>query len=335
MIAWRRITLTAAAFGATHLLLGSWAAGPAGAHGALENPLSRAAACAPERGEAATSKACAAAMAKSAPNALDDWDTLRVPGVGGRDREVIPDGELCSAGLPRFAGLDLPRGDWPATELPAGATFTFKYRATIPHMGTFRMYVTKDGYTPTQPLKWSALESEPFLRATDPALVRGAYKMKGKLPSGKTGRHLIYTVWQNSDTPDTYYSCSDVVFRPAGTDAQNPPATADEESSPAGTDEANGTDGTRTDGLNDSGGLNDSDGSDGADGEQAAGEADGAGGSGGPALESARPAAEARDATPDVGWSRTIPLVAGGVLLLLVCAGALVALTRRTGARHR
>lgn len=29
---------------------------------------------------------------------------------------------------------------------------------------------------------------------------------------GKTGRHLIYTIWQSSSTPDTYYSCSDVVF---------------------------------------------------------------------------------------------------------------------------
>lgn len=36
--------------------------------------------------------------------------------------------------------------------------------------------------------------------------------MEGRLPAGKTGRQLIYTIWQNSDTPDTYYSCSDVIF---------------------------------------------------------------------------------------------------------------------------
>jgi chitin-binding protein len=34
--------------------------------------------------------------------------------------------------------------------------------------------------------------------------------MTGKLPAGRTGRHLIYTVWQTN--PDTYYSCSDVVL---------------------------------------------------------------------------------------------------------------------------
>ena len=51
---------------------------------------------------------------------------------------------------------------------------------------------------------------------TDPPLRDGSYQMPGRLPAGLTGRHLIYTVWQSSDTPDTYYSCSDVLFRAAG-----------------------------------------------------------------------------------------------------------------------
>jgi chitin-binding protein len=96
--------------------------------------------------------------------------------------------------------------------LAAGAGFTFTYRETIPHKGTFRLYVTKDGYDPTKPLRWSDLESKPFLTATDPALTNGAYVMRGALPAAKTGHHLIYTIWQNSSTPDTYYSCSDVSF---------------------------------------------------------------------------------------------------------------------------
>jgi chitin-binding protein len=47
---------------------------------------------------------------------------------------------------------------------------------------------------------------------TDPALTDGAYRIRATLPSDRTGRHVLYTVWQNSSTPDTYYSCSDVVF---------------------------------------------------------------------------------------------------------------------------
>ncbi|WP_408055733.1 hypothetical protein [Streptomyces apricus] len=27
---------------------------------------------------------------------------------------------------------------------------------------------------------------------------------------------MLYTIWQNTSTPDTYYSCSDVLFLAAG-----------------------------------------------------------------------------------------------------------------------
>ncbi|MEW9549788.1 lytic polysaccharide monooxygenase [Nonomuraea sp. NPDC050783] len=197
------------------------ATGPAGAHGALESPVSRAAAC----GATGASAACRAAAAVKGSALPGGWDDLRVANVGGRDRQVIPDGKLCSGGLPGFRGLDLARKDWPATRVRAGARFTFRYRGTIPHRGTFRLYVTRPGYDPARPLRWSALEREPFLTVRDPKLVDGSYVFKGRLPSGRTGRHLIYTIWQNSDTPDTYYSCSDVVFTAAAaTRAGNAPA---------------------------------------------------------------------------------------------------------------
>jgi chitin-binding protein len=154
-----------------------------------------------------------------------EWDNLRVPGVNGRDRQVIPDGRLCSAGLDRFKGLDLPRADWPTTALPAGAARTFGYRTTIPHRGTFRLYLTRPGYTPTAPLRWADLDTEPFLTATDPAVRGGAYVLTGRLPAGRTGRHLIYTVWRNSSTPDTYYSCSDVVLTGSSAPASGEPST--------------------------------------------------------------------------------------------------------------
>ncbi|MEU4714108.1 lytic polysaccharide monooxygenase [Micromonospora purpureochromogenes] len=186
---------------------------PAAAHGAPTSPLSRSAACGPEGPHAAT-PACRAAVRAGA--AVREWDNIRVFGVNGRDREQIPDGELCSGGLSAYRGLDLPRTDWPATELTAGATFTFRYRGTIPHKGTFRLYATRPGYDPQSRLTWADLSPRPFLTMTDPPLRSGSYQLAGRLPAGLTGRHLIYTVWQNSDTPDSYYSCSDVVFRSAG-----------------------------------------------------------------------------------------------------------------------
>jgi predicted carbohydrate-binding protein with CBM5 and CBM33 domain len=201
------------------------AAAPAHAHGAMASPVSRASACGPEGGTAATSAACrAAAAASGGAGAFDAWDEIRVPGVNGRDRQVIPDGKLCSGGLAQFKGLDLARADWPATTLVAAASFTFRYRVTIPHRGSFRLYVTRDGYLPTRPLRWADLAAKPFLTVADPPVRNGSYVLTGRLPAARAGRQLIYTIWQTTSTPDTYYSCSDVVFRPVKAAAA--PATA-------------------------------------------------------------------------------------------------------------
>jgi chitin-binding protein len=209
-----RTTAHRAAFAAalvTPLLLPLWAAGPARAHGAPTDPVSRVVACSPEGGGRAGAAACRAAVAANGVP-FTAWDNLRVANVDGRDRQVVPDGKLCSGGLPGYKGLDLARADWPATRMTPGGTLTMRYVSTIPHTGTFRMYLTKPGYDPAGPLSWSDLPVKPFAEVTDPALTDGAYRVEATLPSDRAGRHVLYTVWQNSSTPDTYYSCSDVVF---------------------------------------------------------------------------------------------------------------------------
>jgi predicted carbohydrate-binding protein with CBM5 and CBM33 domain len=185
------------------------------AHGALASPISRALAC--DSSSYRALPACQAAIKAGSPTAMGDWDDVRVADVAGRDRSVIPDEKLCSAGIEAFHGLDLARDDWPATTLTAGAAYRFSFRTTIPHRGTFRLYITRDGYRPTENLRWSDLEATPFVTATDPPVNAGAYVFSGRLPAGKAGRHLIYTIWQTSNTPDTYYTCSDVVFAPPAT----------------------------------------------------------------------------------------------------------------------
>ncbi|MFJ2195885.1 lytic polysaccharide monooxygenase [Streptomyces violaceusniger] len=206
-----RTAAVGALLGALPCLFTALAAQPAQAHGAPTDPVSRTFACSPEGGGAARSAACRAARAANGPEAAD-WDNLRIAGVAGRDRERVPDGKLCSGGLEAYRGLDLARPDWPSTRLSAGADLTLTYRSTIPHTGTFELYLTKEGYDPARPLKWSDLEAKPFATAKDPALVDGAYRIKATLPADRTGRQLLYTIWRNTSTPDTYYSCSDVVL---------------------------------------------------------------------------------------------------------------------------
>jgi len=185
---------------------------PALAHGAPVQPVSRTAACA-AGGEDAGTAACKAAL-KANGQAFGSFDNLRVPGVNGRDKQVIPDGKLCSGGLSEYQGLDLARSDWPATKLTAGSTLNVQYRTTIPHAGLFRVYLTKQGYDPARPLGWDDLSTNPIFIATDPPVRDGSYRFSGKLPADRSGRHVLFTVWQTTSTPDTYYSCSDLVLEP-------------------------------------------------------------------------------------------------------------------------
>ncbi|GAA4999405.1 lytic polysaccharide monooxygenase [Kitasatospora paranensis] len=217
-IARRRVT-TVAGILSGFVLSGTLGSGTAAAHGSMQNPLSRVEGCYLEGPEHPKSAACTAAIALGGTQAMYDWNGVRIGNADGHHQQLIPDGRLCSADNTEFAGLDLPRADWPATNLTAGSGFTFRFRATAPHRGTFRLYVTNRTYKPSSPLGWSNLESTPFLTVTDPQLVDGQYVLPGRIPAGLTGRQLIYAIWQRSDSPEAFYSCSDVVFDGSGSTA--------------------------------------------------------------------------------------------------------------------
>ncbi|GAA0568994.1 lytic polysaccharide monooxygenase [Paractinoplanes ferrugineus] len=204
---------------------------PAFAHGAPTTPISRSAACAAGGGTATGTAACKAAL-KANGGPFGTFDNLRVPNVNGDDRKFVPDGELCSGGLTNFKGLDVARDDFPSTAVSAGETLKIKYRATLPHAGSFRIYLTKQGFDPTRQLSWDDLGGK-LAEIKDPPLRGGAYQMSVKLPSDRTGRQILYIVWQTSSTVDTYYSCSDLAFdaapaakKPAVKAAVKPAVTA-------------------------------------------------------------------------------------------------------------
>ncbi|MFI1151864.1 lytic polysaccharide monooxygenase [Streptomyces sp. NPDC020817] len=211
MPARRRRTVTRiAAVGLAPLAVAAYAAGPAAAHGSMTDPVSRVAACYAEGPESPKSAACKAAVAASGAQAFYDWNAVNIANAAGNHRSLIPNGQLCSAGNDKYRGLDLARADWPASPMTSGA-HTFRYKGTAPHKGSFELYVTKDGYDPAKPLKWSDLEPAPFAKATDPGMQNGDYVFSGNVPN-KSGRHLIYSIWQRSDSPEAFYTCSDVVF---------------------------------------------------------------------------------------------------------------------------
>ncbi|GAA2591980.1 carbohydrate-binding protein CbpC [Streptomyces roseoviolaceus] len=225
----RRVAATVAALGSLPLALTALTATPAAAHGSMGDPVSRVSQCYAEGPESPKSAACKAAVAAGGTQALYDWNGIRIGDAGGRHRRLIPDGKLCSANNAQFKGLDLARADWPATGVRSGS-HTFKYRVTAPHKGTFKVYLTKSGYDPAKPLAWSDLDlKNPVATSTDPAATGGFYTFSGTLPE-RSGRHLLYAVWQRSDSPEAFYSCSDVTFgggdSAAGGTAPAPTASA-------------------------------------------------------------------------------------------------------------
>ncbi|MGC5015407.1 lytic polysaccharide monooxygenase auxiliary activity family 9 protein [Streptosporangium sp. DT93] len=195
----------------------------ASAHGAMMVPGSRTFFCWQD-GLSSTgaivpiNPACSAAVAQSGPNSLYNWFSLLRSDGAGRTRGFIPDGKVCSGGNPGYTGYDLPSADWPVTHLTAGSNLQFKYNKWAAHPGWFYLYITKDGWNPNRALTWDDLESEPFHTADHPQSVGSPgtndanYYWNATLPSGKSGRHIIYSVWKRSDSAETFYNCSDVVF---------------------------------------------------------------------------------------------------------------------------
>ncbi|MFJ8661769.1 lytic polysaccharide monooxygenase [Streptomyces sp. NPDC093795] len=216
---------SAAVTAGTVLVLSGLAAGSASAHGSMTDPVSRVSTCYAEGPESPRSAACKAAVAASGAQAFYDWNAVNIANAAGKHRELIPDGKLCNAGNDKYRGLDLARADWPASSMKSGA-HTFRYKGTAPHRGSFELYVTKDGYDPSKPLTWSDLEEKPFATVTDPRMESGDYVFEGTVPN-RSGRHLIYSIWQRSDSPEAFYTCSDVVFgQDSGGTAPAPTASA-------------------------------------------------------------------------------------------------------------
>jgi chitin-binding protein len=159
--------------------------------------------------------ACADAVAQGGTQPLYDWFGVLRSDAGGRTTGFIPDGQICSGGNDKYAAYNAARTDWPVTHLTAGSTISVHYSNWARHPGTFHVYVTKDGWSPTTPLAWADLV--PVWSATNPpeSGPPGAlnyYSWDMQLPTGKTGRHILFIQWVRSDSQENFFSCSDVAF---------------------------------------------------------------------------------------------------------------------------
>ncbi|MET7418817.1 lytic polysaccharide monooxygenase [Dactylosporangium sp. NPDC005555] len=209
--------LAAIAVGAVAVLV---VPAPAGAHGVAMVPGSRTYLCYVDGLRATgqiipTNPACADAVAQGGQQPLYDWFGVLRSDAGGRTTGFIPDGQICGAGTTKYAAYNAARADWPVTHLTAGSTIQLRYSNWAAHPGTFHLYVTRDGWSPTTPLAWGDLE--PFWSSTDPPQsgppgALNYYYFNTTLPSAKTGRHMLFVQWVRSDSQENFFSCSDIAF---------------------------------------------------------------------------------------------------------------------------
>jgi chitin-binding protein len=192
------------------------AAGPVSAHGAVSDPVTRAYDCSQRWGgnpgdpTMRTADPMCWQAWQAEPGAMYNWNGLFREGVAGNHQAAIPDGTLCSGGLTaggRYAAMDVP-GNWRATAKPNA--FTLRLNDPSAHGADYlRIYITKQGFDPlTQRLKWSDLE---LVTTTGRQAPTNTYTASVNAGS-RTGRHIVYTIWQASHLDQSYYACSDVVF---------------------------------------------------------------------------------------------------------------------------
>ncbi|MFI0445903.1 lytic polysaccharide monooxygenase [Actinomadura sp. 6N118] len=212
-------------------------AAPASAHGTMSDPPSRVYVCKQEGPENPKSNACKAAVAAGGTQAFYDWNEVSLLEAGGRHRQLIPDGKLCSAGREKYRGLDLVRTDWPAKRISAGP-LRLTYHASAPHANSnFEFYITRAGWSPSQPLRWSDLVHIQTFNNQNPTTFTN---WTINIPS-RTGRHLIYSIWQRVvGSNEAFYTCSDVDFG-GGNEPTQPPATPPPATPPPATPPPSGT----------------------------------------------------------------------------------------------
>lgn len=183
------------------------------AHGTLTMPTSRILKCYQQGPENPAHPSCQALKAVSGSQAMYDWMGVNQANADGNHQAVVPDGKLCSGANPAYAGLDLARNDWQTETLTPGAQgqVHFEFHGTAPHASRdWVFYITKTGYDPTQALRWSDLEE--FCRYGNvPLGPNNRYQFDCTLPA-RSGRHVIYNVWQRSDSAEAFYTCADVTI---------------------------------------------------------------------------------------------------------------------------
>ena len=178
-------------------------------HGTVTSPASRIWNCYQENPENPDSAPCIAAVISHGTQPLYDWNEINQANANGEHELYVFDGNLPSGGRPeKYGGMDQITSEWVATPVSPGP-FTITWTNTAPHASEYYdVYITKESWSPDQILTWDSLV---LLVRTPPSPAASTVDIQVTLPV-RTGRHIIYSIWQRSDSPEAFYSTSDIDF---------------------------------------------------------------------------------------------------------------------------
>jgi predicted carbohydrate-binding protein with CBM5 and CBM33 domain len=162
--------------------------------------------------------ACGAAVQATGTTPLYNWFAVLRSDAAGRTTGFIPDGELCSGGRGGpydFTAYNAVRTDWPLTHLTSGASYQIRHSNWAAHPGRFRVSITPQGWNANSALRWADLTQ--IQEVTDPPTNGGPgalnyYFWNLQMPSGRSGRAILFIQWIRSDSAENFFSCSDIVF---------------------------------------------------------------------------------------------------------------------------
>lgn len=190
----------------------------ADAHGYVNGPYSRA-------------QACALELNTDCGDVIYEPQSLEAP--KGFPASGPADGQIASAGGLFGGNLDAQTSTrWYENNVATGPQ-TFTWTNTAPHATSqWRYYMTTQGWDPNAPLSRAALE----LIATvdhDGTAPGPSTAHTVRIPTDRTGYHVVLAVWDIADTTNAFYNAIDVnVTGPGGPATESRPVDTPDNSAP-------------------------------------------------------------------------------------------------------
>lgn len=131
-------------------------------------------------------------------------------------KDLVPDGELCSAGKPEFYSINMKSESWYTTtlEVQEEGRVQLDYIASQMHDNSeFRAFLTDQDN-----LNWEALKELTDIKVNEVPDTKGPgrYYLDAKLPEDYSvgNKSVLFIMWERSNDPahETFFSCSDVIL---------------------------------------------------------------------------------------------------------------------------